>query len=79
MFNYLDKRMQYDYLRSKISKKNRFSKWHKAEENLDIDIVKEFYGYSTQKAKDALRVLTKEELDKIKEMCNKGGAKKSKS
>ena len=79
IFSYLDKRMQYDYLRSKIAKKNRFSKWHKAEENSDIDLVKEYYGYSTQKAKDALRVLTKEELDKIKEMCNKGGAKKSKS
>jgi hypothetical protein len=42
-------------------------------------LVKEYYGYSTQKAKDALRVLSKKDIEQIKELCNKGGAKKGKS
>jgi len=77
--SFLDKKLQYDYLRSKITKKNRFSKWHKSEEDQSIEWVKEYYGYSTQKAKDALRVLTRSQLEEMHQKLNKGGAKKAKS
>ena len=76
--SFLDKKLQYDYLRSKITKKNRFSKWHKSEEDQSIEWVKEYYGYSTQKAKDALRVLTRSQLEEMHQKLNKGGAKKGK-
>ena len=76
---YLDKRLQYDYLRIKVAKKNRFSKWHKLEEDSTIDYIKEYYGYSTQKAKDVLMLLPPEQIDHIKQSLNKGGAKKGKS
>jgi len=73
--SFLSKKMQYDYLRQKITKKSRFSKWHKNEANGDIDLIKEYYGYSTQKAKQIRHLISDAELTLIKEKSFKGGQK----
>jgi len=41
----------------------------------DLDLVKKYYGYSNDKAIQALRILTPDQLNYIKEKLNKGGKK----
>ena len=70
----LDKDMQFFFFLNIISRKKRFSKWAKKEADSEsIDLVKEYYGYSSEKAKEALSVLTEENLIMIKEKLYKGG------
>jgi hypothetical protein len=69
----LDKKMQYDYLLSSISKKKRFSKWIKPEENKDIEVIKEVYGYSDKRAREVLDLVSVEDL---KQFIQKGGQKR---
>lgn len=76
MMNYnhiASKKMQYDYYLSSVSKKNRFSKWTKPENTENIDLIKEYYGYSDKKAKEVAKILSQEQLKIIKDMLNKGG------
>ena len=72
----LDNRLQNDYFLNSVRKKRRYSKWLKPEKLSDMDIVKEYYGFGNQKAKDALSILTKEQLDYIKDKLNQGGVEK---
>ena len=70
----LDKKMQYDYyINTFVAKKRPFQKWYKASESKDIQVIKEYFGYSSEKAKDALRILTPEQINKIKEVVDKTG------
>jgi hypothetical protein len=73
--SYLDKKMQYDYLLQKVPKKSRFSKWHKAEENTRIEVIKKYYGYSTEKAKQVSYLFTKEQEDMMSQALQIGGQK----
>lgn len=70
---YLDKKMQYDYYLHTITKRKRFSKWIKSEENKDLEIVKEVYGYSDSKAKEVMDMLP---MDKLRDLVQKGGQKR---
>jgi hypothetical protein len=73
----LDKDMQYSfYLNIIRGMKRKFQPWQKAEVNKDIDSIKEYFGYSNEKARDALKVLTPEQVATIKDKTNKGGVKK---
>ena len=74
--HHLDSRLQLDYLLNSIRQKKRYSKWLKPEKLHDLDVVKEYYGFSNGKAKDALSVLTKDHLAFIKDNLNQGGAEK---
>jgi diacylglycerol kinase family enzyme len=62
---HIDYRMQYDFLRSVIRKSKRYNKWIKAEES-NIESVKEYFGYSYNKAKEALTLLSDKEIAEIK-------------
>ena len=57
-FSSLDKKLQYDFFINTIRKKKRFSPWLKQEKIKDLEIVKSYYGYSNEKAKQALNILT---------------------
>ena len=70
-----DSRMQYDFLRTIIRKRKRFSKWNKADKSADIEIIKEYYGYSNEKAKVALQILSNDQIKTIKDSLSKGGRK----
>ena len=77
MNSQLDKDMQYQYLLHSIrSMKRKFQPWQKASTDNDIECVKTFFGYSNQKAKEALRILTKEQLEVIRNKTDLGGTKK---
>tara|TARA_B100001175_G_C18986596_1_gene392361 strand:+ start:143 stop:529 length:387 start_codon:yes stop_codon:yes gene_type:complete len=72
-----DKRLQYEYFINSLRKrKRRANKWIAPESFDDIQCVKEYYNYSTRKAKDALRVLSQNDIEYIKKRLFKGGLKK---
>lgn len=73
--SHVDKKLQYDYLLNRIPKKSRFSKWHKSEENKRIEIIKKYYGYSTEKAKQVAHLFTQEEEDRMNQSLQIGGQK----
>ena len=74
-YSSLDKKLQYDFFINIIRKKKRFSPWLKQEKIKDLELVKSYYGYSNEKAKQALKILTKEQLDFIKSKLETGGTK----
>ena len=73
--HFLDRDMQFQFLLNSIRSKKRFTPFLKAGKIKDIECVKEYYGYSNDKAKSALNILTKEQLKLIKESLYKGGTK----
>lgn len=68
-------RLQFDFFINIIRKRKRFSKWMKPETVNDLEVVKEYYGYSNQKARQALTLLTPEQIKNIKKKVDKGGRK----
>jgi len=65
---------QFFFFLNTIPKKKRFSKWHKKDaETESLSLVKEYFGYSSEKATEALNILTDEQLVMIKEKLYKGG------
>ena len=72
---HVDNRLQFDFFINIVRKKKRFSKWFKPEIVSDVEVVKEYYGYSNEKARQVLTLLTKEQLDLLKQKVNKGGRK----
>jgi hypothetical protein len=71
-----DAKYQYAFLLGAVRKRKRFSKWHKSVPNDDLSQVMEYYGFSVDKAKSALKILSKSELTIIKNTLMKGGLKK---
>ena len=73
----LDSDMQYQYLLNTIRPmKREFQPWQKSEVDRDIECVKLYFGFSNAKAKEALRILTDEQIAEIKAKTNKGGVNK---
>jgi len=64
----IDNRMQYHYLQNSIRKRKRFSKWNKSSTPERLDLVKKHYGYSNQKAEEALMILSDNQLEYIKSL-----------
>ena len=71
----IDKRLQFDFLINMVRKRKRFSKWQKAVSDSDVEVVKEYYGYSNKKARQALTLLTSEQVNLLKQKVYKGGRK----
>jgi Bacteriophage clamp loader A subunit len=75
-YAFLDKDMQYKYyLHSIRSMKRKFQPWQKLEKNDDLQAVKTYFRYSNEKAKQALRILTQQQIDSIKKLTDTGGVK----
>ena len=72
---HLPKKMQYDFFINSVKPRKRFSPWSRKESLDYLDVVKEYYGYNDDKALQALRILTKDQLDHIKKLVYKGGKK----
>ena len=75
MYAHLDKKLQYHFFINIIRKRKRFSKWNKPDLERDIEVVKEYYGYSNEKARHALTLLSPEQIIIIKKKVHKGGRK----
>ena len=70
---HLDKRMQFNFLINIIRPKKRYSKWLKPEKLNDLEVVQEYYGYSKEKARQVLPLLSDEQINYIKLRIKKGG------
>ena len=73
MYSFLPKKMQYDFLINTLRTKKRFSPWIRKDLVDNLDCVKRYYGYSNEKARQALKILSKEQLDFIKSKFEIGG------
>ena len=71
-YHFLDKRLQYEFYLNSIRKKKRFAKWAKADNNDEVMMVQEYYKFSPQKAKAALKVLSPTQLNIIKHKMENG-------
>ena len=75
LYHNLSSKLQYDFLLNILRSKKRFSPWVKKEELKNLDYVKRYYGYSDEKAKQVLPLLSKEQLTLIQEKLERGGLK----
>ena len=73
MYSFLPKKMQYDFFINTLRTKRRFSPWIRKDLVDNLDCVKRYYGYSNEKARQALKILSKEQLDFIKSKFEIGG------
>jgi hypothetical protein len=73
MVPHTENKLQYHYLLNTIRPGKRFAKWVKREDVEDLDAVKQYYGYSAEKARQALSVLTTNNLHYIKQKLQRGG------
>ena len=73
MYSFLPKKMHYDFFINILRTKRRFSPWIRKDLVDNLDCVKRYYGYSNEKAKQALKILSKEQLDFIKSKFEIGG------
>ena len=71
----LDKDMQYQFFLNSLRKRKRFSPWLRKDKVDNLNIIKKYYGYSNEKALQALRLLTQQQLDYIKNRLETGGMK----
>jgi len=71
-YHFLDKRLQYEFYLNSIRKKKRFAKWAKADDNDEVMMVQEYFKFSPQKAKAALKVLTPTQKNIIKHKMENG-------
>ena len=74
-YSFLDKDMQYYFYLNTLRKKRRFSPWLRKDKVTDLEIVKQYYGYSNEKALNALKILTPEQINFIKQRLDIGGTK----
>ena len=72
-YHHLDGDLQYQFLINIVRKRNRFSKWNKSTESDDIKIIKDFYGYSNEKARDVLPLLSSKNLNILRNRIQHGG------
>ncbi len=67
-------KLHYDYMHHSIDKKRRSKKyWAKSKKYEHLEMVKEYFNYSTPKALSALSVLSDKDIEIIKKNMNKGG------
>lgn len=75
MLGWIDKELHYDFLFYGTPKAFRkVSKWarpHKFDEK-DLEAVQEFYNCNSERASEALRILTEEQIKEIKRRLEKG-------
>jgi hypothetical protein len=74
-YHHLDKDLQYSFYLNSLRKKKRFSPWLRKDKVTDLECVKKYYGYNNEKASQALKILTKEQLAFIKKRLDIGGKK----
>ena len=75
MNHHLDKDLQYSFYLNSLRKRKRFSPWLRKDKVTDLECIKSYYGYSNEKASQALKILTQEQINFIKQRLDIGGSK----
>jgi hypothetical protein len=74
-YHFLDKDIQYNFYINILRKKKRFSPWLRKDKITNLEYVKQYYGYSNEKASQALKILSHEQIEFIKKRLDTGGKK----
>ena len=74
-YHFLDKDMQYTFYLNTIRKKKRFSPWLRKDKVSDLEYVKRYYGYNNENAAQAMKILSNEQIEFIKQNLDIGGKK----
>ena len=75
--HFLDNKLQFDYLINNIRPRKRWSKWLKPDKIDNLELVKLYFGFGNEKAKEALEVLTNEDIVEIKSKLARGGVEEN--
>ena len=75
-YHHLDHRLQFDFFINIIKKKKRWSKWIKPQDINNLELIKQHYGYSNDKAKSVLQLFNNEKIEELKIKGLKGGRTK---
>jgi hypothetical protein len=71
---HLPVKMQYDFLRHVVRPRKRWSKWtKKTDDSADVEMIKKLWKYTSEKARDALRILTEAQLVELRALTSIGG------
>lgn len=70
---HLDKKLQFQFLINSIRPRKRYNKWLKAEKIESIEVIKDYYGYSTEKAQQVLPLHDQSMIEYLKQKLEKGG------
>ena len=73
IYNGLDNRLQFHFLLNSIRTRKRFAPWLKSSKINNLETIKEYFGYSDQRAKEVLNVLTDEDISYMETKLDKGG------
>ena len=71
--NHLSPKLQYDFFINIVRPKKRFAPWLRKDKLNSLELVKEYYGYSDEKARMALKILTDEQIEYITKRMDRGG------
>lgn len=71
--HHTDNKLQFHFLLNIVRKRKRFSKWAKPDQQRDLDVVKQYYGYSNEKARQVLPLLSADQLQQLHQRVSKGG------
>jgi len=71
--HYLTNKQHYDYLFNSLRKKKRFSKWHKKTPVDNVSLVMQTYKYNQQRAEEALKLLSDEQISALQKKFERGG------
>lgn len=74
-YHQIDQKLQFQFLINIIRKRKRFSKWDKKISDQKIEVIKEYYGYSEEKACQVLSLLNDSQLKELEKRIFKGGRK----
>ena len=74
-YHHLDNKLQYHFLINIIRKRKRFSKWYKPETESDIEVIKKYFSYSNEKARQVLSLLSPDQINIIRQKVDQGGRK----
>jgi|TARA_R100001510_G_C7629982_1_gene189027 hypothetical protein len=69
----LPNKLQYDFFINTVRPKKRFSPWDKKDKIDDLELIQKYYGYSVEKARQVIDILSRQQLDYIKDKLNTGG------
>jgi hypothetical protein len=72
---FLDKKLQYHYLLNSVRPKNRFGKWLKTDVEEKIEVIKQYYGYSNEKASQVAPIFSDNDIKSLKAHMSRGGLK----
>ena len=73
IYNGLDNKLQFHFLLNSTRSRNRFTPWLKTSKIKNLETIKEYFGYSDQRAKEVLNVLKDEDISYMETKLNKGG------